>query len=196
MRLLAGFMLACLAAGTLAQDTRQWRPLAQDGIHDPRSPAIKLLQPPAEALSALPPSSAGDQVAWGEAIKRRLITPRSKINPETKFDLRDTDIFLDLYGSELPIRFPHLDHTLWLDCSNCHDKLFKKEPGSNRYSMLAILNGEQCGVCHGAVAFPLTECKRCHNTPRNQVRQRPAEEAPRESASILLSQARQPKALR
>jgi hypothetical protein len=28
--------------------------------------------------------------------------------------------------------------------------------------------GEQCGVCHGAVAFPLTVCGRCHNTPRDK----------------------------
>ena len=149
---------------------------------------MRLLQQPAEALAALPPSTAGDKVAWVEAIQRRLITPRSNVRPETKFNLRDTDIYLDLYGSELPIRFPHLDHTLWLDCSNCHDKLFKKEPGSNRYSMLAILDGEQCGVCHGAVAFPLTECARCHNTPRDQVR-RPAREAPPgPAASVQLSQ--------
>jgi hypothetical protein len=29
--------------------------------------------------------------------------------------------------------------------------------------MQKILDGEQCGVCHGAVAFPLTECRRCHS---------------------------------
>jgi hypothetical protein len=32
--------------------------------------------------------------------------------------------------------------------------------------MLHILEGKQCGQCHGAVAFPLTECARCHNTAR------------------------------
>jgi hypothetical protein len=32
--------------------------------------------------------------------------------------------------------------------------------------MLAILEGEQCGQCHGAVAFPLTECTRCHAIPQ------------------------------
>jgi hypothetical protein len=33
-------------------------------------------------------------------------------------------------------------------------------------NMLQILSGEKCGQCHGAVAFPLTECARCHRVPR------------------------------
>ena len=32
--------------------------------------------------------------------------------------------------------------------------------------MLLILAGEKCGLCHGAVAFPLTECLRCHSVQR------------------------------
>ncbi len=169
-RAAATLLLFWLARRMALADTRTWLPLAKDGIHDPKSPAIKLLQEPSEALSKLPGSSAGDKVLWGEAIQKGLIQPRSNIYPETKFKLRDTDILLDLNGSERIVRFPHKDHTLWLDCGNCHDKLFKKEAGANKYSMLAILNGEQCGVCHGAVAFPLTECKRCHNTPRGKAR--------------------------
>lgn len=171
-RRLGALLLCCVAASALAQDSRSWLPLAQDGIHDPKSPAIKLLQEPGEALSKLPASGSGDKVFWKDAIQQGLVRPRSNIYPETKFNLRDTDVFLDLNGSQLPVRFPHKDHTLWLDCGNCHDKLFKKEAGANKYSMLAILEGEQCGVCHGAVAFPLTECKRCHNTPRGEARRR------------------------
>ena len=37
----------------------RWQPLANDDIHDPKSPAIDILQEPADALSALPPDSAG-----------------------------------------------------------------------------------------------------------------------------------------
>jgi hypothetical protein len=30
--------------------------------------------------------------------------------------------------------------------------------------MFNILNGEQCGRCHGAVSFPVAEqCKLCHS---------------------------------
>jgi hypothetical protein len=32
--------------------------------------------------------------------------------------------------------------------------------------MNQILHGEQCGLCHGAVSFPLTECNRCHSVSR------------------------------
>jgi hypothetical protein len=30
-----------------------------------------------------------------------------------------------------------------------------------------VLSGEKCGLCHGAVAFPLTECNRCHSVQRD-----------------------------
>ncbi|HEX9180451.1 MAG TPA: c(7)-type cytochrome triheme domain-containing protein, partial [Burkholderiales bacterium] len=57
---------------------------------------------------------------------------------------------------------------LWLDCANCHEHLFKSKAGANKLSMQKILEGEQCGLCHGAVAFPLTECGRCHSTPQHE----------------------------
>jgi c(7)-type cytochrome triheme protein len=72
------------------------------------------------------------------------------------------------------VKFPHRQHTLWLDCSNCHNGLFKDKIGANKFSMVAILNGEQCGLCHGAVAFPLTECNRCHSVPNESLRKQSA----------------------
>ena len=78
----------------------------------------------------------------------------------------DKDVFLNLNGGMPAVRFPHTVHNAWLDCSNCHDHLFKKERGASQISMFLILQGEQCGVCHGAVAFPLTECARCHSMKR------------------------------
>jgi c(7)-type cytochrome triheme protein len=68
------------------------------------------------------------------------------------------------------VKFPHRQHTLWLDCSNCHPFPFKEKLGGNKLSMMAILNGDQFGLCNGAVSFPLTECNRCHNTPNDEVR--------------------------
>jgi uncharacterized OB-fold protein len=29
--------------------------------------------------------------------------------------------------------------------------------------MAAILLGQKCGVCHGKVAFPVSECRSCHS---------------------------------
>jgi c(7)-type cytochrome triheme protein len=65
------------------------------------------------------------------------------------------------------VRFPHRQHTEWLDCSNCHEKLFISKAGANKgVNMFQVLQGEYCGLCHGAVSFPLTECKRCHSVER------------------------------
>ena len=29
-------------------------------------------------------------------------------------------------------------------------------------TMAEIMAGKKCGVCHGTVAFPVSDCKRCH----------------------------------
>ena len=42
------------------------------------------------------------------------------------------------------------------------------QAGVNPVNMFAVLQGEYCGRCHGAVAFPLTECLRCHSVARNK----------------------------
>jgi len=154
--------LCMLLPGTRAGE---WPTLAEDGIHDPASPALKLLQQPREALSKLPPDpgGAGNQVRWVEALERGLIAPRTNIHPETRVRILDQDLILNKRGSLPLVRFPHRQHTAWLDCSMCHEQLFKSKAGANRFSMMQILQGEQCGVCHGAVAFPLTECGRCHS---------------------------------
>jgi c(7)-type cytochrome triheme protein len=149
-----------------------WQRLENDGVHDPRNPGIGQLQQPAEALAPL--SMAATQLTWLPAVSRGsgAINPRTSLFPETVVRLREDEIVIAKFGSMPAVRFPHRQHTLWLDCANCHDGLFKAQAGANRFSMTAILNGEQCGVCHGAVAFPLTECNRCHNTPNASLRRR------------------------
>ena len=159
--LLAG----AVGAGEIA---RRWFPLEQDGIHDPRNPAVKVLQQPREALSRLPAAYDGNQVDWVAALARGDINPRTNVMPESRVRVYESEVLLNLKGSTSLVKFPHRQHTLWLDCSNCHEHLFKSQAGANRFSMERILQGEQCGVCHGAVAFPLTQCHRCHNTLRNK----------------------------
>jgi c(7)-type cytochrome triheme protein len=162
-----------LAASCLVS-AGQWVPLAKDGVHDPKSPGAKQLQQPRDALSKLAPDVVGNQVRWVDALDKGQIAPREKLRPETKVRVLDQDILLSLKGGMPIVRFPHRQHTLWLDCSNCHDHLFKQQTGTSGISMFKILQGEQCGVCHGAVAFPLTECFRCHSIPRIK----PAGDAP------------------
>lgn len=173
-RLLSALLLLCALLAVLpaqadeVRDTRSWRPLSNDDVHDPTGPAVMQLMEPREGLLPLPPDSAGNKVRWLEALDKGIIAPRSNIFPETKVELLDLDILLDLYGNMPIVLFPHLRHTKWLDCSNCHDHIFKKKTGTSGISMLRILNGEQCGLCHGAVAFPLTECNRCHSVARKR----------------------------
>lgn len=151
---------------TGAADTRKWAKPADDTIHDPDSPGTQALQLPGDALSKLPPDGAGNQVNWVKALRSGLIAPRTQIDSSTKVQTLDRDILMTR-TVEMPfVRFPHLAHTEWLECGNCHEKLFKLKAGTTPVSMLAILQGEYCGRCHGAVAFPLTECNRCHSVPR------------------------------
>ena len=162
-----GVLLLLPAAGATAEDNRRWKLLAADGVHDPASPAVKQLQAPGDALSKLPAGIGGNQVGWGAALQQGLIAPRAGADPKsaTAATVFDNDILLNTNGSMPPVRFPHKDHTQWLDCSNCHTQLFQMKKGASQISKLRIQEGEQCGVCHATVAFPLTDCQRCHNAP-------------------------------
>lgn len=165
---LASLILLGIFASTSAMAQQSWLPIEKDGLRDPVGPGVKILQQPGEALSKLAPDTAGNQVRWVKALEQGQITPRSSIQPDTKVEVYDGDVYLNLKGGMPAVRFPHRQHTEWLACSNCHDGIFKKEAGSNKISMFVILQGEQCGVCHGAVAFPLTECSRCHSLTREE----------------------------
>ena len=158
--------LAALLAGALAQGAPR-AALAKDGLHDPANPAITLLQQPGEALDRLPPDVVGNRVRWVKALEQGLIEPRTNILPDTKIRVLDLDVILPRTGEMPMVLFPHRQHTEWLDCSNCHEHLFKSKAGATvKLNMFEILNGEYCGLCHGAVSFPLTECKRCHSVVR------------------------------
>jgi c(7)-type cytochrome triheme protein len=145
-----------------------WVRLSADKIHDPSGPALEQLQEPAEGLAKLPTDMAGNQVRWARALNSGVISPRrTKTGDPALVNVyeMDMDIMLDLQGSMNIVRFPHKAHTQWLACENCHNEIFKPQKGSNNIAMFNILNGEQCGRCHGAVAFPVTECRFCHSVP-------------------------------
>ncbi|MEO7928788.1 MAG: c(7)-type cytochrome triheme domain-containing protein [Gallionella sp.] len=143
-----------------------WSPLSRDELHDPANPAINLLQNPASALSLMPRDGAGDQVNWVKALDGNYIKPRITLHSNTQIEVLDLDVLFRNTGEMGMVNFPHKQHTQWLSCNNCHEKIFKSKSGANRFGMFDILNGQSCGRCHGAVAFPLTECNRCHNAAR------------------------------
>jgi c(7)-type cytochrome triheme protein len=168
-------VVAAAAFGAWAAQAQAptWLPLERGGVHDPKNPGLRLLQQPAEALAPLPRDTAGNGVNWVKAIESGAITPRSSLQGDAPMVVRDDALIIAKYGSMPAVKFPHRAHTLWLDCANCHEKLFVSKAGANRFSMLRILEGEQCGVCHGAVAFPLTECNRCHSVPNASIPRSP-----------------------
>lgn len=154
---------AVLALGSGLALAYQWTALEEDGVHDPDNPAVGILQPPAEALSVLPPDTAGNHVRWVEALRGGYISPRAYLHKETENRVLDSTILMKNTGDAPYVLFPHEPHTDWLDCDNCHERIFASKAGATPISMLAILSGEYCGRCHGAVSFPLTECRRCHS---------------------------------
>jgi c(7)-type cytochrome triheme protein len=163
-------LLACLCTASLAlaqQDPRTWKALAEDGDHDPASPALELKQQPAEALRPLPPDTAGNKVRWVQALREGYIEPRAKLYPSTEVEVLDLGVLFTDTANMPFVLFPHRRHTEWLDCKNCHGPIFKDEAGTTPVNMFSVLMGEHCGRCHGAVAFPLTECSRCHSVAQD-----------------------------
>jgi len=138
--------------------------LATDGIHDPDNDAINALQEPAEALSAFPLDRRGG-VDWVKAMDLGIIEPRADLKGETEMLTMDMDILFKDTGQMPWVKFPHIAHTKWLACSNCHPAIFIPQQGANNPSMDGILAGEHCGRCHDKVAFALWTCERCHNVP-------------------------------
>jgi c(7)-type cytochrome triheme protein len=136
----------------------------KDGIHDPASPGTGLLQPPKDAFAPLPKGKSGNYVDWVKALEAGKIEPRfDTVDPNVEPILLDLNIVREVKGSMPDVVYPHKQHTEWLDCSNCHPAIFIPQRGANEISMASILLGEKCGVCHGKVAFPVAECRRCHS---------------------------------
>ena len=140
---------------------------SDDGIHDPENPGTQSLQWPTEAFQDLPQSNDGNRVDWVAALGQGRIAPMVDLNdPQAEPFVMDLVIVREVKGSMPNVVFPHLQHTQWLDCTNCHDEIFVPQKGANQISMAAILLGQKCGVCHGKVAFPVTDCRRCHAQPK------------------------------
>lgn len=144
-------------------------PLADDGIHDPLNPAIESLQDPKSSMETLPKDRRGE-VDWVKALQQGYIEPRKSVSGDEydgKSMMMDMDLDIIMTNTqEMPhVRFPHLAHTQWLSCGNCHPAIFIPEEHANSISMEKILKGEFCGRCHDKVSFSLFVCERCHSIP-------------------------------
>jgi len=156
------------SAGTGAHRREDERnpPPVSDGIHDSGLEGTHLLQPPQEAFSELPKANGGNYVNWTEALKSGKMQPLSAIgSTKEKRAVLTLDIVRGAKGYVPPAVFSHAAHTEWLDCPVCHPGLFVAKEGANSMTMAEIMLGKKCGVCHGTVAFPAAECRRCHYQP-------------------------------
>lgn len=139
-------------------------PPPEDGIHDPANDGTHSLQPPLTAFASLAKSNNGNRVDWVKSLNEDKIRPRYDRNdPNANPMVMDLNIVREVKGSMPDVVYPHKQHTQWLDCSNCHPAIFIPQKGANQISMAAILLGQKCGVCHGKVAFPVSDCRRCHS---------------------------------
>ena len=145
------------------------RPAVDSGIHDPTNDMTLQLQPPAVAFADLPKSFAGNHVDWVKSLDSKGIAPRwDRLDPAAPAVVMDLNIVREVKGSMPDVVYPHKQHTEWLDCSNCHPAIFVPQKGANQISMASILLGQKCGVCHGKVAFPVSECRLCHSKKKTE----------------------------
>lgn len=146
-------------------------PLAEDGIHDPNVSSIHTLQDPKQSMKDFPKDRRGE-VNWVEALKQGVINPRQTKTgqPEDGAPMKifDHDILMTDTAAMPHVLFPHLAHTRWLSCGNCHPDIFLPKNNANPITMEKVLKGQFCGRCHGKVSFALWTCERCHSTPHDE----------------------------
>lgn len=135
-----------------------------DGIHDNFNNSIVTLQDPSKALADFP-RDRRNQVDWVAALDKGHIEPRADSQGKSKMQAMDLDIIMKNTQYMPWVRFPHLPHTKWLACSNCHPDIFIPKENANPITMNKVLRGQYCGVCHDKVAFAIFICERCHSVP-------------------------------
>jgi c(7)-type cytochrome triheme protein len=147
------------------------------GTGDPSRPASEAWRaglswhPQALAAAGVPKDRYG-LVDWARSARENLINPKHSLDPQAEeMPPLDMDIVIPAKGLFVPdVTYPHAIHTYWLSCDGCHPAIFQPARGENKMTMVAIANGQFCGRCHGKVAFPLTDCSRCHNVPKKGVK--------------------------
>lgn len=121
----------------------------------------------AEFTAGLPKGRFGNGIDWEKAEETGVIKPvdyLEGVSIKRKAITAQKDFALSPKLEGMPeIIFSHKKHTLWNGCELCHPEIFVGvKKGTTKYSMVEIFDGKYCGVCHVSVAFPLTDCQRCH----------------------------------
>ena len=122
----------------------------------------------------MPKERLGNGINWEKAEEQGLVKPADQlegisiIKPKLKVQ---QDFSLKSKVEGMPdIIFSHKKHTVWNGCEVCHPDIFVGiKKGASKYSMGDLFEGRYCGVCHDKVAFPQTDCTRCHSkSPQEQ----------------------------
>jgi len=145
------------------------------GVGDPsKPPSLAYKQgsgwhPQALSATALPKDRYG-LIDWAKIVREKLIDPKFSLDPadDSEMPPLQMDVLITAKGDFVDdVIYPHEMHTYWLKCEVCHPSIFIPAKGQNNMTMVGIVNGEWCGRCHNKVAFPLTDCKRCHSSPKS-----------------------------
>ncbi len=145
------------------------------GAGDPNKPVSEAYRigmgkrPAALAAAGLPRDKFG-LVDWVAVVEKGAIKPLGSLDPgKAEIPPFEMDVVIHAKGDFVnDVVFPHNSHTYWLSCENCHPAIFVMGKGKNKMSMVEISQGKWCGECHGSVAFPLTDCSRCHTKKKEQ----------------------------
>ena len=127
-------------------------------------PAFEQTLNPDSALAMLPRDHAGN-VDWQAAVTQGVIRPRPtlpgrKAPDSTGFQF-NFDFFFPGPDTTFDASFPHSAHTQWLNCQQCHSRIFRYR--GTPIKMGDIFQGKFCAECHGKVSYPvMTGCERCH----------------------------------
>ena len=118
----------------------------------------------------LPRERLGNGINWEQAEQQGVIKPidfLEGISAKRAQLVVQKDFALEPKVKGMPdIIFSHKKHTIWNGCEVCHPDVFAGvKKGATKYTMLDLIDGKYCGICHKGVAFPLQDCQRCHSKP-------------------------------
>ena len=121
-------------------------------------------------LEKMPKETFGNGINWEKAEEAGLLKLTDSLDGVSfkKSSMKvQADFALKSKVEGMPeIIFSHAKHTVWNGCEVCHPDIFVGiKKGATKYSMIELFDGKYCGVCHDKVAFPQTNCKRCHVKP-------------------------------
>lgn len=157
-------------AATAEEEHLARRAITARSFHDPTNKDLQYLQNYDAAVAGIPKDALGFP-DWMRALREGSIQPRSTLSGK---DVPTDELNLDIImrnTKEMPwVRFPHLSHTMWLTCSNCHPYPFEARSGATKIRMADIFRGQYCGMCHDRIAFvTFFSCMRCHSVPQDSL---------------------------